>query len=107
VPAPAPFAATLVHLDRLLPFRPEPTGPHRLRVIGIVTYALTGKFLYLQEGDSAVRVETRSTEQFHAGDRVEAAGFVDMTRYVGMLAEAQVRKIGTATRAGGRDDQSG
>jgi signal transduction histidine kinase len=95
-PATPPFAAPLVQLDRLLPFRPEPLGPHRLRVTGIVTYALAGKFLYLQEGTSAVRVETRSTEQFQAGDRVEASGFVDMTRYVGMLTEAQVRKIGRA-----------
>ncbi len=96
-PAIPPFAAPLVQLDRLLPFRPEPTGPHRLRVIGIVTYALAGKFLYLQEGARAVRVETRSMELFYAGDRVEASGFVDMTRYVGMLTEAQVRRIGTAT----------
>jgi hypothetical protein len=94
-PAPPPFAAPLVQLDRLLPFRPEPTGPHRLRVIGIVTYALAEKFLYLQEGTSAVRVETHSPEQFREGDRIEAAGFVDMTRYVGMLVEAQVRKIGS------------
>ncbi len=95
-PATAPFAAPLVPLDRLRPFLPEPTGPHRLRVNGIVTYALPGKFLYLQEGTSAVRVETHSTELFHAGDRVEAAGFVDMTRSVGTLVGAQVRKIGTA-----------
>lgn len=97
VPAPAPFAAPLVGLDRLLPFRPEPAGPHRLCVIGVVTYALKGKFLYLQEGDSAVRVEVRSTEPFQVGDRVEASGFVDMTRAVGMLVEAQVRKIGIGT----------
>ncbi len=97
VPAPAPYAAPLVPLDRLLPFQPEPIGPHRLRVIGTVIYALPGKFLYLQEGTSAVRVETRSMEHFHGGDRVEAAGFVDMTRYVGSLVEAQIRKIGTAT----------
>ena len=96
-PAKPPFEATLVQLDRLLPFRPMPTGPHRLRVIGAVTYALAGKFLYLQEGTSAVRVETRSPEQFRAGDQVEAAGFVDMTRHVGMLTEAQVRRVGTTT----------
>ncbi|MDI1319196.1 MAG: hypothetical protein PSW75_03240, partial [bacterium] len=93
-PATAPFAAPLVPLDRLLPFHPESRGPHRLRVIGTVTYALPGKFLYLQEGTSAVRVEAHFTERFQAGDRVEAAGFVDMARYVGTLVEAQVRKVG-------------
>lgn len=94
VPAVSPFAAPLVRLDRLLPFRPEPSGPHRRRVMGVVTYALAGKFLYLQDGESAVRVEVRSPELFRVGDRVEASGFVDMTRAIGMLAEAHVRKIG-------------
>ncbi len=93
-PAAAPFAAPLVPLDQILPFRPDPLGPHRLRVIGTVTYALPGKFLYLQDGATAVRVETRSPEPWQPGDRVEAAGFVEMTRFVGSLAETQVRKIG-------------
>lgn len=97
VPATPPFEAPLVSLDRLLPFRPQPTGPHRLRVSGVVTYAREGKFLYLQDGATAVRVEVRSRERFQVGDRVEAAGFVDMTRAVGMLSETQVRKIGTGT----------
>lgn len=95
VPAVPPFEAPLAKLDRLLPFRPEPIGPHRLRVAGVVTYALPGKFLYVQDGNRAVRVETRSTEEFRAGDRVEAAGFAEMTRSVGTLVGAQVRKIGT------------
>jgi len=95
-PATPPFTAPLVPLDALLPFSARPTGPHRLRVIGVMTYALTGKLLYLQEGSTAVRVETRSTEKFQPGDRIEAAGFVDMTRHVGSLTGAQVRKIGTA-----------
>ena len=96
VPAPPPFSSPLVQLDRLLPFRPDRAGPHRLRVAGVVPYALEGKLLYLQDGASAVRVEVRSTERFDVGDQVEAAGFVDMTRAVGTLVEAQVRKIGTA-----------
>lgn len=95
VPAREPFSVRLVPLDRLLPFRAEPTGPHRLRVVGTVTFGLPGKFLYLQEGTSAVRVETHSLEKFEAGDRVEASGFVDMTRNVGKLSEAQVRRLGT------------
>lgn len=93
-PATEPFAAPLVPLDRLMPFRPTPLGPHRLRVVGTVTFALPDKFLYLQDGNSAVRVETRSTGHLVAGDRVEAAGFVDMGRSIGTLSEAQIRKIG-------------
>jgi len=68
-PATPPFSAPLVHLDQLLPFRPDPSGPHRKRVVGIVTYTLPGKFLYLQQGTSAVRVETPSVQKFQRGDR--------------------------------------
>lgn len=92
-----PFSAPLMPLERLLPFRPEPVGPHRLRVIGNVTFVLPGKFMYLQEGQGAVRVETHSTQEFRIGDRVEAAGFVDMARSIGTLTGALVRKIGTGT----------
>jgi len=95
VAATPPFSARLMPLDRLLPFRPEPVGPHRLRVIGNVTYVLPRKFMYLQEGKGAVRVESPSTQQFRIGDRVEAAGFVDMARSVGTLTGARVRKTGT------------
>lgn len=94
VPGAPPFDAPMVPLDRILAFRPEPLGPHRVRVAGTITFALPGKFLYLQAGDSAMRVETRATDVFAPGDQVEAAGFGDMTRHVGTLTEAQVRRIG-------------
>jgi signal transduction histidine kinase len=94
--APAsPFAAPLVPLDRLLAFRPEPATPHRVRTEGTVTFAAPGQFFFLQEGNRVVRVETRSEVALQSGDRVEAAGFVEMTRAVGVLGGAEVRKIGT------------
>jgi signal transduction histidine kinase len=96
VPPPAPEAVPRVSLGRLLPFRTEPLGPHRVRVEGVVTYALPGKFFYLQEGAVAVRVETNSTEKLKAGDRVEAAGFVKMSRRIGTLHDATVRRTGVA-----------
>lgn len=93
--APAsPFAVPLVALDQLQPFRPEPALPHRVRIEGTVTFALPGQFLILQQGDCAVRVETRASHTLRAGDRAEAVGFVDLTRHVGMLGEAKVRRIG-------------
>lgn len=88
------FDAPFVPLSRILPYRRIPLGPHRLRVAGTVTFSLRGRYLYLQDGDAAVRVETRSTSEFQPGDRVEASGFGDTSRYVGGLVEAQVRKVG-------------
>jgi signal transduction histidine kinase len=96
-PPPPPDAVPWVALDRLLPFRADPIGPHRVRVEGTVTYALPGRFFYLQEGESAVRVETPSNLALQAGDRVEAAGFVEISRLIGTLCDATVRKTGAAS----------
>jgi signal transduction histidine kinase len=95
-PPPSPDAVPKVTLDRLLPFRAEPVGPHRVRVEGTVTYSLPGRFFYLQEGASAVRVESASPIVLKPGDRVEAVGFVDISRLIGTLSDATVRKIGSA-----------
>ena len=99
-PPPLPDEVPWVALDRLLPFRAEPIGPHRVRVEGTVTLALAGRFFYLQEGNSAVRVETPSPVKLKAGDRVEAAGFVEISRLIGTLCDATVRKTGAASLPG-------
>lgn len=96
-PPPRPDAVPMVTLDRILPFRAEPAGPHRVRVEGTVTYALPGRFFYLQEGNRAIRVETPSPIELRPGDRVEASGFVDISRLIGTLCDATVRKTGVAT----------
>jgi signal transduction histidine kinase len=96
-PPPSPDAVPRVTLDYLLPFRPEPIGPHRVRVEGTVTFSLAGKFFYLQDGDCVVRVETSSEVVLNPGDQVEAAGFIAMSRSIGTLADATVRRTGAAS----------
>ena len=95
-PPPQPDAVPSVTLDRLLPFRAVSLGPHRVRVEGTVTYSLPGKFLYMQDGINAVRVETTSPLALKPGDRIEVAGFVFMYRFIGSLRDATVRKTGAA-----------
>lgn len=92
--APSAFAAPLVALDELRAFHHEPEKPRRLRIQGTVTFVLPGQFFYLQEGDRAVRVESHPNVLLQAGDRVEVVGYVDMTRNIGGLAGADVRKLG-------------
>ncbi len=94
---PTPDEVPQVSLDHLLPFRAEPTGPHRVRVEGTVTFSLPGRFFYLQDGDCAVRVETNSIMPLKPGDRVQAAGFVDISRLIGTLRDATVQLLGVAT----------
>ena len=93
-PPPPPDEVPRVTLDRLLAFRPVPKGPHRVRAEGTVTFSRPGKFFYFQEGVSAVRVRTDSKISLKPGDRVEAAGFVDISGLIGTLSDATVRKIG-------------
>lgn len=93
---PPPDAVPHVTLTRLLPFRADPIGPHRVQVEGTVTFSLPGKFFYIQEGESAVRVATTSPIVLKPGDQVEASGFVEMSRLIGTLSDATVRKTGAA-----------
>ncbi len=90
----SPFDAPLIPLDGLMAFRAEPVMPHRIRVQGTVTCAVPGLFFFLQEDSRVVRVETRSDVQLKVGDRVEAAGFAEMVRRVGVLGGAEVRVVG-------------
>ena len=99
-PAPPPAAVPLVPLDALLPFSPEPPSPHRVRIQGTVTFAAPGQFVYVQEGIRAVRVETNPALTLQAGDRVEAWGFVETSRHIGMLVGAEGRKVGRAELPG-------
>ena len=53
--------------------------------------------LYLQEGMGGVRVDLAEPnggiEPLQAGDRVEVAGFLDMSRRIGGIVGAAVRRI--------------
>lgn len=96
-PAPPTAAVPRVSLGSLQPYHPDPVGPHRVRVEGTVTFALPEQFLYLQDGVHSVRVETKASTPLQLGDQIEVAGFVDMTREIGMLRDATVRRISGGT----------
>lgn len=90
------FSTPLVTLDRLQPFSPAGNNFHRKRIIGTVTLIKPGNFLYLQDGDHAVRVNLAGHFPVRVGDRIEAVGFPSVrTRFV-EWQRAVIRKIGTA-----------
>ncbi len=96
-PATPAFAAPQIPLNRILAYNRVPFGPHRLRVTGTVTFVSPGEFLFLQDGDTAVRVGTGSDVPLAAGDQVEVSGFPEMSRFIGGIVEAQVRRISGGT----------
>jgi signal transduction histidine kinase len=92
-PGGPPFESPRVSLQAIAGYRPQLADGHRLCTRGVVTYAVPGRFLYLQEDCLGVRVETTSQERYEPGDVVEVAGFVDGVGYVASLVEAMVRKV--------------
>ena len=92
-PGGPPFESPRVSLRAIAGYSPQLADGHRLCARGVVTYAVPGRFLYLQEGCLGVRVETTSQERYEPGDVVEVAGFVDSVGYVASLVEAMVRKV--------------
>jgi signal transduction histidine kinase len=88
-----PFDSPRISLRALAGYQPQLADGHRLCTRGIVTHAVPGRFLYLQEDCLGVRVETTSQERYEPGDVVEVAGFVDGVGYVASLVEAVVRKV--------------
>lgn len=90
------FSTPLVTLDRLQPFSPEGTNFHRQRIHGTVTLIKPNDYLYLQEGNHAVRVNLANSPPIQVGDRIEAVGFPGVRIRFVEWQRSIVRKIGTA-----------
>jgi len=96
IPPPDAFAAQKLPLSALDAYSPKGRPRHRRRIEGTLTYQVPGSFLFLQEGNCAVRVESSSPLGLTPGDRVEATGFIDTSRNVAGLSGALIRRTGTA-----------
>jgi len=103
VPPPAdPFAGEIAPLEAFARYSARPDSGHRIRTEGTVSYASPG-LLYLQEGSAAVRVdlapvaddEEATEPPLIPGDRVQVAGFLDMSRSVAGLSFAVARRVGS------------
>ncbi len=69
---------------------------HRVRLQGVVTMQRPGAYVFIQEADQSIFVETSDPETFREGDKVDVAGFVSNGDYAPSLRYASVRKIGSA-----------
>ena len=93
-PAPVdPFLAPHIELDRLLPFSPDSMPYHRRVIHGVVIFSKPGRFFFLQQGNTGVRVES-ATSNVTMGDSVEVAGFVETTHTLASIAGGMVRSLG-------------
>jgi len=97
VPPPSdPFRALHVPLSRLVTYQPDAVFDHRRSSKGLVTFARPGKFFYLMDQQTSVRVDCADA-RVSPGDFVEISGFIDTKRNSASFSEAVVRKIGTGT----------
>lgn len=93
-PAASPFETPKLDLDDIAAYRPEPEARHRIQTKGTVTCMVPGRFCYIQDGLTGVRVEFNEPLDVHVGDRVRVAGFVDSSDHIARLVESIVERVG-------------
>lgn len=98
-PSQGPFDLPLTPLGSIARFRSKPLGGHRVRTAGVVSFATPG-VLFLQDGIGGVEVDLAPGQAgdeggpiFQSGDRVEVAGFPDVSSGVGAISWAVARKV--------------
>lgn len=91
-PPPDPFLGPRVELRKILTFSTGERFGHRKVVEGCVTFTYPGEFFYLQDGATALRVDTNS--EVRIGDKVQVAGFVTVRHTLASLDGSLVRKLG-------------
>jgi signal transduction histidine kinase/uncharacterized protein YdeI (BOF family) len=92
-PAPAdPFSEPLSALDSLMHFAQDGSYGHRVHVRGVVTRYQPGEFIFIRDGELALRVQTSQWGELKPGDEVEISGFPKEGNYSPILEEAVFRK---------------
>jgi signal transduction histidine kinase len=95
-----PFELPITPLGSIARYRPKPLGGHRVRTAGVVSFATPGT-LFLQDDIGGVQVDLAPAADddstFEPGDRVEVAGFPDMSTGVGAITWAVARRISRGT----------
>lgn len=95
-----PFELPITPLGSIARYRPKPLGGHRVRTSGVVSFVAPGT-LFLQEGIGGTQVDLAPVgdgeSTFEPGDRIEVAGFPDMTSGIGSITWAVARKLSHGT----------
>jgi diguanylate cyclase (GGDEF)-like protein len=88
-----PFSAPKTPIRDALQFG---QARHRIKIEGVSTYQVPGRFLYLQDGSDGIRVRSSSTQIVPPGKRVEAIGFPVSGEYSPVLSDGFFRVVGDA-----------
>jgi diguanylate cyclase (GGDEF)-like protein/PAS domain S-box-containing protein len=91
---PDPFDAPVVPVSSLQRFTAGGVSGHRIHVRGKVSFQHPGDALYINDGPSGLRLETRQAIVLHSGDVVDAVGFPRLADFRPVLEDATVRLAG-------------
>lgn len=93
-PAPSsPFESPRRPLNALATYQPEPSDGHRVWTEGVVTCVVPKQYCYLQDGLAGIRVDCPEAPKLQIGDRVRAAGFIDIRRGTAGLVEGILQQL--------------
>lgn len=88
-PAPAnPFDAPVRAVSSLLQFSPSADYQHRVHARGIVTFQQRGRFVWLRDQASGLRVQTRQSQELRPGDELDVVGYVHYGAEAPVLEDA-------------------
>ena len=91
---PAPEEPPMMAIGNLLEFNLENSYAHRIRVLGVVTYASSKEGCWIQNGGRGLHVRVWQTNHLEIGDKVECLGFVGRDEYSPLLEDAVLKKLG-------------
>lgn len=95
-PAPSsPFDSPRVSLAALATYRAEPFDGHRVWTEGIVTCVVPERLCHIQDGATGIRIDCPEARGLQVGDRVRAAGFIEIHRGTAGMVEAIVERLGS------------
>lgn len=80
----------LVAAESLLAFNRNGQSGHRVRIRGVVTAVFPGGLVYLRSESTPVAVRLPQNQPVQSGDRVELAGFPEMTHFSASLGDAEL-----------------
>jgi len=86
-----PFSLPVRSIDSVLRFTAGGAAGHRVRLQGRVTLQRPRRFLFLQDGDGSMRVESRQALRLQPGQKVDAVGFPEIATFGPVLREATLR----------------
>ncbi len=91
-PAPSdPFAFSPIPANTVFP---QYNDAHRKLVRGVVTLNVPGQFLYIQNDQYGIRINTEATVDSEIGDEVDVAGFLTHNNILGDMTGCVIRKTG-------------